>query len=901
MTPTTTRSRRQFAAFPLFLIAVSFAGGVLAVEKFAIAPLYSLIAASGLAILALTAFTDRIRSFLILAAFLFAGAFSFEVSRAAVPPNDLGRIYDAGTIPDRTPVTVTGTIAYSPERSPDGTFLRMRVETIETVGEPIPVSGVVRILAPAPDDVANEKIGQGDRVSVSCELTRESEFRNPGGAERREILDSQDLDATCALRRESAPEILSRSSGARINLASELRTMIMSRFLELFEPQTAGILSASLLGNKHFLDREAARLFREGGTFHILVISGLHITIIGGMALFVIRRLTRHRGVQFVASAAFIWMFAFAVGAEIPVVRAAMMFTSILAARVLYRRLDPLNGLGFCALILLVARPEEVFDRSFQMTFISMCALVAFAFPLLAKLRAIGEWRPDPASPFPPETDRVLRIACETLYWRDEKWDFESDGRIWSARLCKNPIRLVSSRPRLQNLLRWTFEGAIVSFVMQIWMLPVSALYFNRVSYSAVISNLWVTVFIGAETALALVALPVAAVSEAAAIPLVAIVEGVNGLLLCVPETLYNLDLAGTRVPAYAGYGVSFYWLFYVPLVILSIALGRWDPVPAKPAPSGSKSTPTIVKLAIGALLLLAVIITSTPFATQTPDGRLRVDFIDVGQGDAALVTFPTGELMLVDGGGRPDFGQRRNGAVADGARRFESDRPSIGETVVSRFLWSRGISRIDYVVATHADADHIEGLADIASNFRIGIFMAGRSAAGNPNFQRLSRELGRRSVPSYEVGRGDVMSIGRATVEFLHPVPEYTADERAGNNESVVIRLTLGKRSFLLTGDIERQAERDISSAANVRADVVKVAHHGSRTSSVAEFIAATGAGYAVIAVGRRSPYGHPHNDVVTRWREAGAEILTTGDAGTVTVSTDGSELSVSRFVRPP
>lgn len=902
MTPTDERKSRRFAANPLFIIAISFAAGIVAARAIDVHAVFWLIAACGAAVLAVTAIRERLRGIIILAAFLLAGGFSFEALRISIPENDLGRMYDAGAIADRTPVLVTGSVVRPPEASPDGFYLKLNVTAINPGTGDVPVAGAVRVFAPNSDDGnAVGVLRMGDGVKAGCELTRANEFRNPGATPRREILDSQGIDATCSLKRGVLPEIQSRSDRRWLSLASDARIAVVGRFAGLFEPRTAGVLTASLLGNKHFLDRDTGRLFREGGTFHILVISGLHVTVIGGLILFFVRRITRRRLLQFLVSAGLLWMFAFAVGGEVPVVRAAMMFTAVLFARVLYRKLEPLNGLGLCALLLLVLRPDEVFDRSFQMTFLSMCALVGFAFPMLAKLRSIGEWRPDPRTPFPPVTDRLLRIVCETFYWRDETWKFESEGRIWSAAIFKTPISQISSRPFIQKTLRWIFEGAVVSLIMQIWMLPVSALYFNRVSYSAVATNLWVSVFIAAESVLAIVAVVVASISESVARPLVVIVERLNGILLWLPDMLYAHDLAGTRVPAYDGFGVVVYYLFFVPLIVLAVALARWNPVPDRPSPRAAEWQFRIVKLSVATLICFSFVMTMTPFSKGSPNGRLHVDFIDVGQGDSALVTFPDGTTMLVDGGGRPDFGAKSNSAGPGAAERFEPDRPSIGETVVSRFLWTRGISRIDYVVATHADADHIEGLVDIAANFRIGMFLAGRFPEGDVNFTRLRNELDRRSVPVYAVGRGDSISVGRSLVEFLHPVPSHDAANSGGNNQSVVLRIAFGARRILMTGDIERESERELAAVADLRADVVKVAHHGSRTSSTAAFVESTKAAFAIFPVGSRSPYGHPHADVVERWRKSGAQTLTTGECGTLTVSTDGSELRIERFVRPP
>ena len=142
----------------------------------------------------------------------------------------------------------------------------------------------------------------------------------------------------------------------------ERRQELIVDFKNNFNASTAGILIASLLGNRYFLDKQTAEIFREGGTFHVLVISGLHITFIGGLTLLFVRFFTRKRLWQFLIAGGFLWAYSFAVGADVPVVRATMMFTILLFSQVIYRKGNLLNSLGACALVLLVWRPEDLFS-----------------------------------------------------------------------------------------------------------------------------------------------------------------------------------------------------------------------------------------------------------------------------------------------------------------------------------------------------------------------------------------------------------------------------------------------------------------------------------------------------------------------------------------------------------
>jgi competence protein ComEC len=301
------------------------------------------------------------------------------------------------------------------------------------------------------------------------------------------------------------------------------------------------------------------------------------------------------------------------------------------------------------------------------------------------------------------------------------------------------------------------------------------------------------------------------------------------------------------------------------------------------------------------ALALLFTLIVLHPLSAGRPDGRLRIDFLDVGQGDAALLTMPDGTTLLVDAGGQPRFDYSGRSVIEDeGEEPFERDTQSIGERVVSEYLWWRGLDHVDYILATHADADHIDGLNDIVRNFHVRAAIVGRAPVDDPEFAAFAATAEQRNVPVFLIGRGDTLRFGAVEIMTLWPTRSDNPAAPSGNNDSVTLRLSFGKRVFLLTGDIEKEAEAALTgSETPLQCDVLKVAHHGSRTSSTDAFVKAAHPAYAVISVGLSSIFGHPHKEVLERWRMSGAEILTTGERGTITISTDGRDLKVETFVR--
>src|SRR5688500_12018028 len=399
-------------------------------------------------------------------------------------------------------------------------------------------------------------------------------------------------------------------------------------------------------------------------------------------------------------------------------------------------------------------------------------------------------------------------------------------------------------------------------------------LYFHRLSLSSLVLNIVVSVLLAALAAVALAALLVAQVSASLAWPLLKLAEAINWLMVHSVDPFSDAGIASLRLPEYSGWPRWIYVLYYLPLLFLVMKLDQWEPM-ARSAKNKRGTPLTLVQS------LLIVILIVHPFSASHPDGRLHVDFLDVGQGDAALITMPDGTTVLVDGGGRPRF---RTELV-------ERESRSIGESVVSEYLWWRGLDRVDYVLATHADADHIDGLNDVVRNFSVNTALVGRTPADDPEFARFAQSLIDTNLQTVQIG--DVMRFGEVELHVLWPPPGVDST----NDDSVVLKLQFRERSILLTGDIEKRGEEKLL-PRELQADVVKVSHHGSKTSSTAGFVSATKPRLAIISVGQDSMFGHPHAEVVERWRQAGAEILTTGKCGTITVRTDGTNLWVREFV---
>ena len=247
-------------------------------------------------------------------------------------------------------------------------------------------------------------------------------------------------------------------------------------------------------------------------------------------------------------------------------------------------------------------------------------------------------------------------------------------------------------------------------------------------------------------------------------------------------------------------------------------------------------------------------------------------------------------EPCLVDGGGLP-------GAFYVHGARSGID---VGEDVVSPFLWTRGVKRIDVVALTHAHEDHIGGLAAVLRNFRVGELWVGHDVESSV-YRALLAEAEARGVRVVHRVRGDAFDWAGVHLSVLWPANDDPV-KAAGNDDSLVIRLEDGSKTLLLTGDIERPVERNLVGDADaLSADFLKVPHHGSKTSSTDAFLDAVHPRFAAISVGEANPFGHPNSEVIDRISAEGARLFRTDRDGAITVLTDGRDLEVHTFISPP
>ncbi len=693
----------------------------------------------------------------------------------------------------------------------------------------------------------------GQRVEIEAKTRVPRNFDNPGGFDYAGFLARQHIYWNVTMVAGSTPKLFRGGCGTWFSRAIfAVRGFAAERLDRIYanDELARGLLEAVLLGQRQQLDRVWQDDFRRAGTYHVLVIAGLHLAAFTGFLLLFLRLLFVPQMQALAFSTAAAWAYAAVSGFHTPVVRAAAGFTLYTAARYLSRRTRLLNLLAAVAMAFLIFDPAQLFEPAFQLSFLAVASIAVLAAPVIESttgpyldgLRSLTAVSRDP------------HLAPRVASWRVELRLLALTARLpWKASRA-GAEQALSFLFRLP-LVAW--ELFVVSAAMQVGLALPMTVYFHRVSLSGVSANVLVVPLMSLVVPFELLA--VVTGSGWAAKPAAWLVTAAARISIWHARVGPDWRVPDPPLWLAAAFAAS--------LVVAALVLGS-DRLRARPGPKWAVA----VWVAICLLLVLW-----HPMRPSVQRGVLELTAIDVGQGDSLLVAFPDGRLMLIDGGGLASF------------RGQSTAQFDIGEEVVAPYLWERSIRSLDVMVMTHAHADHAGGLIALMDDFHPREFWTGASP-DSPLGRALAAHARRLGIRVERPRAGCAFSFGGARVTVLAPALGYRPGDEPGNNDSLVLRIDYGERSFLLTGDAEAPVESELlSSGVRLRADVLKVGHHGSRTSTTEDFLDAVHPAFAIISDGVGNPFHHPHPDVVARLAAHHAEALRTDRLGLITVLTDG------------
>ena len=715
------------------------------------------------------------------------------------------------------------------------------------------------------------ELSYGDRIQAWVYLNRPRNYENPGSQNSIAHYGARGIDLVGRIRSARLVEILPGGCGSFWKQRSvQVRSYVRETLGSTDDPRGASeILAAMLIGDSSRMSAATRELFQNSGTYHLLVVSGLHVGWVAWILSVSLRSARVPQAWSRLLVAIGVVTYGCLVGFGAGVSRAVWMCLLYLAGESGFRKAPPLNLLLAAAFVILAIDPKAAIETGYQLSFLSVSAVFLCGLPLFE-------------SCVRPVLEPISNLGLANRCFLNRAAGYRRGRRLRNLLELALEAWLQHGTPRLQqtsytfvralsSLLSWVAVVLVISLCIQIWIGPVLAWNFNRISWIAPLSNLAMIPLASLTLSAAMMALPLDALAGQS--------WGLECALL-LSEALESTSQWFAEIPGA--------WLRCptpVGAAVVAGLIGLFLSAVLRPRLCWLASVSVMLHLAIlcwGLGPLESLLEKWRSLGLAPTERKLELTFLDVGQGDAAVIRFPNGKVWVLDAGGR--FFENR-----------QEPNPSsldVGETVVSRFLWQHWIRRIDRIILSHPHQDHGGGIPAVLENFRVNRFDYGYLES--PFFLEIAHSG---TVEPVAIRAGQSADMAGVRVSVLNPWPN--SETQSVNDNSVVLKLEFDRFTALLTGDLEASGEsRLLERWPGLRCQLLKVAHHGSRSGTGDRFLAAAKPSWAVISSGRRNPFGHPSRSVLMRLLAHGALPLLTVDHGAVFFETDGQRYTLRTHV---
>lgn len=735
---------------------------------------------------------------------------------------------------------VQGKIFSPPRILEDRTYYLLELESLNMR----PVTGTVRVSLYKP----HTPFKAGDRIQLNkIRLKIPRNFKNPGRFDYHRYLKSKGIDVTGNISRPETMERLGRFDLPfwRASL-DELRSRLVASLKKLFPGEEGALLKAMVLGMKDSLPKQVRENYIATGLAHLMAVSGLHIGFVAAASYFILwpmvffllsrlipdsARAGHARKVTAVLCLVPVIFYMVVVGPKVSSLRAGIMVSALLIAVLCNRQSSLFNVFLTAGFFILLWKPESIINVGFQLSFLAVGGILL----VFTQLSQIND-------------DPVARMGEPS----------------WSQKLMRGTPPLSDAQESVWQNLKLGIEkilivGTLVSVIVTMVTLPVLIYQFNRVSLAGVFLNILLVplasllipavllmTLVGTVFSVTLLAWPALKIAQ---------------LFLWLPEVFATFSSIYVPTPPSS-------WLVFYFSALFS---GLW----ILKAWAQHKEVGGLLKNYFIVSALSTLVLFYWPRVFQFPGNTLTITVLDVGQGESLLIELPNGKTLVMDGGG------------------FYKNRLDVGRRVVAPYLWSRGIRKIDYMVATHSDNDHIRGLYSLLDLFPVKYFLTmGETSIGRrlQSLQKKAKEKGSEFIP---LKLNEPVTIGEVRLIPLHPGPDQPSisNRRVVNDLSLVLRLEYKDFSMLFTGDISDKIEKTLTAKP---ADILKGPHHGSRFSNSQDFINAVHPSTVIFSSGYLNRMHHPHPETLERYSQSGVDIWRTDLNGAVQIITDGNHYEI-------
>ena len=562
--------------------------------------------------------------------------------------------------------------------------------------------------------------------------------------------------------------------------------------------------------------------FKITSLTHILAVSGAQVSYIIVAMYSLLKRKIGIQKTRVVIIASLIFYTALT-GFSPSIVRAGIMGIILMISGLVFRKNDIINSIAISLFFMLVYNPFLLENVGLQLSYLGTIGIIGF--------------------------NKTIILILKNIQIRNRKWKYKINRKL---------ILLIS---KIKEILAVTMSASLA-------VVPVMIYHFNLFGTYFLITNLLASIIIGPITLLGTLLVIISFISINMAKILSYILKFLIDILLFI-SSFSKLPISKIYIPTPK---ISFIIIIYLSLIISLFIYKVFHERNPNTTILRVRNLLALVKYKFkqnrNDIIKRIVIINIVIFLCIIFIPRdLKINFVDVGQGDSTFIITPKNKTILIDGGGS-------NTGSFD-----------VGENTLLPYILDKGYNKIDLMIISHFDSDHSLGCAKIIENLTVSNLVLTKQLEENDIYKHIVSIAKQKKINLIYVKAGDVITVNGVKIKILHPQEKLIA-ENSINNNSIVFKLEYKSFSILFTGDIENIAEEVIlSKNINLKADILKVAHHGSKTSSSQRFIEAVSPKIALIGVGKNNMFGHPNREVIERLQSYGTKIYRTDECGEISI----------------
>lgn len=606
------------------------------------------------------------------------------------------------------------------------------------------------------------------------------------------------------------------------NILYKIKTKIIHNMEIIFDDNTKDLFLGMLIGYKDNISAELKEEFRKSSLSHILAISGDHISYVILTLTILGEFFKLPKRINNIFISIFLILFMYITGYTSSVIRASIMGIIIIGQTLIYRKQDTITTISLSIFIMLCENPYRLFDLGFLLSYFATIGIVYYS--------------------------KIPKVQN------------------------KNKIKILDS--------------ILITLVANLFIIPIVLYNFNSLSLNFIISNLIASILMKPIIVGGIIIIILSFLSIKISKICGFIYNYLLKILILNAKVTSQIPFSNLMV---ATPNILLIIVYYIILIIIMVLIYIKNKVPNRYSVKkvlykfGKIKKYIVHNLKIILIFTFVIIIIINQF--KYIPKKLKLYFIDVGQGDSTLIITPKGKKIIIDGGG--------------------SETYSIGEKLLLPYLLDRKIKEIDYMIISHFDTDHCDGLLYLIEQINVKNIIISKQYEKNNNYKKFLGLIKKCKSNIIVVKMSDRILIEKNVyLDILWPYLNTTIYENSINNNSIVCKLSYKNFSILFTGDIEKIAENELLNKYEkqgiLKSTVLKVAHHGSQTSSTEEFLNEVGAKYALIGVGKNNKFGHPSDITIENLNRTNTKIFRTDEMGEIEIKTNGKKIKFRTHIHP-